>query len=379
MRPAPDSAVALSVAGSVAPSVPGPGGSGAGSGWGRRPRLHHEPVFRFLRSFRSPHSLRSLRAPLTALLVACALLVGPASVPVGRGVGAPPGAFGAYVGYDDAGVRRIAALDGWLGAATPRVGHAYLPGDRWSNIEGAPGYLEYWARWRQERADRMFVLNVPMLERTEEHVPDRVVREELRAGARGDYDEHFRVLARRLVALGVPDAVLVVGWEMNGITYTHRCGPDPEAWKRYWARIVGAVRSVDGGQRFRFEFTPSRGLDAVPWNECYPGDRYVDVIGMDAYDQPHGMSFEEQVAEPYGLAAHVRFARAHGKPVSYPEWGLYRNGDNPEYVRGMLTWFAEHRPLYQTISDYCPHGVWRCSGNPRSSAVYRSLVGGPFG
>ncbi|MEU9312693.1 glycosyl hydrolase [Streptomyces sp. NPDC048256] len=336
-------------------------------------------MFRFLRSLRSLRSFHSLRAPLTALLVACALLAGPACVPVGRGVGAPPGAFGAYVGYDDAGVRRIAALDGWLGAATPRVGHAYLPGDRWSNIEGAPGYLGYWARWRQERADRMFVLNVPMLERTEEHVPDQVVRDQLRAGARGAYDEHFRVLARRLVALGVPDAVLVVGWEMNGITYTHRCGPDPEAWKRYWARIVDAMRSVDGGQRFRFEFTPSRGLDAVPWNECYPGDRYVDVIGMDAYDQPHGMSFEEQVAEPYGLAAHVRFARAHGKPVSYPEWGLYRNGDNPEYVRGMLTWFAEHRPLYQTISDYCPHGVWRCSGNPRSSAVYRALVGGPFG
>lgn len=308
---------------------------------------------------------------------------------MGKGVGGPPGAFGAYVGYDGAGVRRIAGLDEWLGAATPRVGHAYLPGDRWSNIEGAPGYLEYWARWRSQRADRMFVLNVPMLERTEEHVSDAVVREELRKGARGDYDGHFRALARRLVALGVPDAVLVVGWEMNGTTYTHRCGPDPVAWKRYWGRIVDVMRSEEpveseesvggAGQRFRFEFTPSRGRDAVPWTECYPGDRYVDVVGMDAYDQPHGMSFEEQVAEPYGLAAQVRFARAHGKPVSYPEWGLYRNGDNPDYVRAMLTWFAEHRPLYQTISDYCPHGVWRCSGNPRSSAVYRSLLAGPHG
>lgn len=132
--------------------------------------------------FRFP---RAQRAPLTALfaaLAALALLAGPACVPLGQGAGAPPGAFGAYVGYDDAGVRRIAGLDAWLGPATPRVGHAYLPGDRWSNIEGAPGYLEHWARWRRERADRMFVLNVPMLERTEEHVPDAVVREELRRG-----------------------------------------------------------------------------------------------------------------------------------------------------------------------------------------------------
>ncbi|WP_443072494.1 glycoside hydrolase family 26 protein [Streptomyces sp. NBC_01485] len=337
-----------------------------------------------MRPLRSLRALRVLLSPLLAALAALVLLVGPACVPVGRGVGGPPGAFGAYVGYDGAGVRRIAGLDGWLGTATPRVGHAYLPGDRWSNIEGAPGYLEHWARWRKQRADRMFVLNVPMLERTEEHVSDAVVREELRKGARGDYDDHFRALARRLVALGVPDAVLVVGWEMNGITYTHRCGPDPGAWKRYWARIVDVMRSVNGGrsvdsgrQRFRFEFTPSRGRDAVPWTACYPGDRYVDVVGMDAYDQPHGMSFAEQVAEPYGLAAHVRFARAHGKPVAYPEWGLYRNGDNPEYMRGMLTWFAEHRPLYQTISDYCPHGVWRCPDNPRSSAVYRNQLAGP--
>jgi hypothetical protein len=309
--------------------------------------------------------------------------------PASMRVTGPLAQMGAFLRSDHDGVRRIDHLRSWLGGTDLRVGHTYLPGDLWSNIEGQPRFLAPWTEWRRARQDRLFVLNVPMLERTEEHVSDAVVREELRKGARGDYDGHFRALARRLVALGVPDAVLVVGWEMNGTTYTHRCGPDPGAWRRYWGRIADVMRSeepvesvdsVDGaGQRFRFEFTPSRGRDAVPWTECYPGDRYVDVVGMDAYDQPHGMSFEEQVAEPYGLAAQVRFARAHGKPVSYPEWGLYRNGDNPDYVRAMLTWFAEHRPLYQTISDYCPHGVWRCSGNPRSSAVYRSLLAGPHG
>jgi hypothetical protein len=326
---------------------------------------------------------RPPRALLTLFLVALVLLAGPACVPGGeRAAGVPdskaaagePGPFGAYLGYGSEGVRRISGLDGWLGPATPRVGHAYLPGDRWFNIEGAPNDLEHWAQWRRARADRLFVLNVPMFERTEGHLPDREVRGLLHNGADGAYDEHFRRLARRLVSLGVPDTVLVVGWEMNGITYTHRCGPDPDAWKAYWVRIVTAMRSVSG-QRFRFEFAPNRGRDAVPWTECYPGDRYVDVIGMDAYDQPHGMSFENQAAEPYGLAAHVRFAQAHRKPIAYPEWGLFRNGDNPAYVRGMLDWFARHRPLYQTISDYCPHGVWMCSDNPRSSAVYRSLMG----
>jgi hypothetical protein len=329
--------------------------------------------------------LRALLAPLLAVIVLLVLLAASACGPVGKGgpdrkaVRVPPGAFGAYVGHDSDGVRRIAQLDGWLGPATPRVGHAYLPGSRWSDIEGAPAFLETWAMWRRARADRLFVLNVPMLERSEAHLTDAAVRGELRKGAAGAYDRHFRVLARRLVSLGVPDTVLVLGWEMNGITYTHRCGPDPGAWKTYWTRIVRAMRSVPGGRRLRFEFAPSRGRDAVPWPRCYPGDRYVDVIGMDAYDQPYGMTFPQQVAEPYGLAAHVRFARAHGKPIAYPEWGLFRNGDNPGYVRGMLTWFARHRPLYQTISDYCPHGVWRCRANPKSSDVYRSMMAGPFG
>ncbi|MFJ4271710.1 glycoside hydrolase family 26 protein [Streptomyces coelicoflavus] len=287
--------------------------------------------------------------------------------------GAP--AFGAYLDYGPRGVARMAALSHWLGGAELRVGHTYLPGDRWSNIEGAPGFLDVWADWRTRKADRMLVLNVPMMERNEEHVDDDEVRELLRQGAAGRFDHHFRALAERLVALKVPDTVLVLGWEMNGTTYTHRCGPDPEAWKTYWNRIVTTMRAVPG-QKFRFDFAPSRGRDAVPWTQCYPGDDTVDIIGMDSYDQPRGMTFDEQVKEPYGLQAHVDFAKAHGKPVSYPEWGLFRNGDNAAYMRGMLAWMDEHKPVYNTVTDYCPHGVWQCDDNPRSTAVYRSVLFG---
>ncbi|WP_415948033.1 glycoside hydrolase family 26 protein [Streptomyces sp. KLOTTS4A1] len=291
---------------------------------------------------------------------------GPDPVPEG-----PVGAIGAYLDYGPEGVERIEHLSRWLGGTELRVGHTYLPGDVWSNIEGRPDFLRSWSRWRRSDPDRMFVLNVPMLERNEDHLPDAEVRTLLRAGAEGEFDEHYRKLARRLVRLGVPDTVIVLGWEMNGITYTHRCAPDPEAWKTYWRRIVEAMRSVPG-QEFRFDFAPNRGPDAIPWTQCYPGDDFVDIIGMDSYDQPPGRSFKEQVEGPYGLQHHVDFAAAHGKPVSYPEWGLWRNGDNPEYMRGMLDWFARHKPLYQTITDYCPHGVWQCKDNPVSSKVFRS-------
>ncbi|MGW6526747.1 glycoside hydrolase family 26 protein [Streptomyces venezuelae] len=295
--------------------------------------------------------------------------------------GEPPGdvaaapAFGAYLDYGPRGVERMTELSHWLGGAELRVGHTYLPGDRWSNIEGAPNFLEKWAEWRKAKDNRLFVLNVPMLERNEEGVGDTEVAGMLKSGATGAFDEHFRVLAKRLVDLGVPDTVVVLGWEMNGTTYTHRCGPDPESWKKYWNRIVTTMRSVPG-QKFQFDFTPSRGRDAVPWTNCYPGDDTVDIIGMDSYDQPRGMSFDEQVKEPYGLQHHVDFAAAHKKPISYPEWGLFRNGDNEEYMRRMLEWMKEKKPLYNTVTDYCPHGVWQCKDNPESAEIYRKLLSG---
>ncbi len=288
----------------------------------------------------------------------------------------PDPAFGAYLHYGPAGLQRMKELSRWLGGHEVRVGHTYLPGDLWHNIEGGHGFLDSWAEWRREKADRMLVLNVPMMERNEENVPNDEVRRLLRRAASGAFDDHFEVLAERLVDLGVPDTVIVLGWEMNGITYTHRCGPDPESWKRYWRRIVTVMRSVPG-QRFRFDFAPNRGMDAIPWPECYPGDEFVDIIGMDAYDQPYGLDFDQQVSEPYGLQHHVDFARRHGKPISYPEWGLFRNGDNITYMLRMLAWMDEHKPLYNTITDYCPHGVWLCSDNPRASALYRALLSVP--
>ncbi|MFE4663981.1 glycoside hydrolase family 26 protein [Streptomyces sp. NPDC056716] len=318
---------------------------------------------------------------------------GPAGEPV-KGVGEEPvkeavkesadvpvqdiPAFGAYLDYGPRGVSRIAELSRWLGGADLRVGHTYLPGDLWSNIEGRPEFLQPWADWRRADADRMFVLNVPMLERNEEGVSDAEVRRLLRQGAAGAFDQHYRALAERLVELKVPDTVIVLGWEMNGITYTHRCGPDPQAWKKYWNRIVTTMRAVPG-QQFKFDWTPSRGRDAVAWTRCYPGDDTVDIIGMDSYDQPSGMSFDQQISEPFGLRDHVEFAKEHGKAISYPEWGLFRNGDNPDYMRRMLAWMDEHKPLYNTLTDYCPHGVWQCENNPRASEVYRSVLSGRGG
>ncbi|MHA6763530.1 glycoside hydrolase family 26 protein [Streptacidiphilus sp. PAMC 29251] len=327
--------------------------------------------------------LLTVLVPLLALAgVVSALLLrgspGPGNRAVDRtAVPAHAVPFGAFLGSteSDAALEQLSA---WLGGARVQVGHTYLPGNNWSDIEGSPALLRPWAVWRDAAADRLLVIGVPMLPDNEGHVPDEEVRELLGQGAAGRYDAHFTALARQLVALGAPDAVLTLAWEMNGSTYTGRCGPDPVAWKQYWRHIVHAMRAVPG-QRFRFEFAPTRGADAHPWPDCYPGDDVTDVIGMDSYDLARSdpgrrAPFADYVREPYGLLAQVRFAAAHHKPVSYPEWGMYGTGDDPAYVRQMLAWVSTHDTLYQTITDYCPHGVWRCDSNPEASKVYRAAL-----
>jgi hypothetical protein len=280
--------------------------------------------------------------------------------------------FGAFVGSDFAADQQT-RLSGWLHNADLQVGHTYLPGNNWSDIEGAPSLLAPWAVWRLTRPDRIFVLAVPMQAQNESGLGDDDVAFLLRQAAAGANDAHFLTLARRLVALGVPDTVITLGWEMNGITYTSRCGPDPRDWKAYWRRIVDVMRSVPG-QEFRFDFTPNRGPDAYPWTDCYPGDDVTDVIGTDNYDQGPGGSFADYVTQRYGLLDQVRFAAQHHKPVSYPEWGMFRHGDDPAFMRDMIAWIETHDTLYQTITDYCPHGVLNCDDNPESSAVYQQMM-----
>ncbi|GAA4864402.1 glycoside hydrolase family 26 protein [Actinomycetospora straminea] len=290
---------------------------------------------------------------------------------------ADPGAearvpFGAFLGSDAEGVEAFDGYDRWLGedAEQPTVGHTYLPGHQWSDIEDPELYVGPWATWARQEASRQLVVNVPLLVPNEPPLEAGEVEDLLERGVQGEFDQSFTRLGERLVDLGAERAILVLGWEMNGSTYTHRCSPEPEAWKKYWRSVVAALRSVPG-QEFRFDYTASRGTDSISWTRCYPGDDVVDIIGMDSYDQEPGSSFTDYRDQPDGLADHAAFARERGKPVSFPEWGLSEeHGDRPEFVRAMLEWMEDQPTVYQTITDYCPHGVYQCDAHPDSAATY---------
>ncbi|MFI6299101.1 glycosyl hydrolase [Nonomuraea sp. NPDC050790] len=320
--------------------------------------------------------LRHRGALGAAVLLVAAVAVQPDAVAEPERPGAVPikqrAALGVFMGSDAHGTARLPDFERWLGREVT-VGRTYIPGETWAAFHGPDFILEPWTRWRSARPGRILAINVPMVAPNEGGLTDAAVSVLLNAGAAGAFDLTFKKLADRLVDEGAGDSIIVLGWEMNGTTYSSRCAPDPVAWKAYWRRIVTSMRSAPG-QRFRFDFTANRGRDAIPWTECYPGDDVVDIIGMDNYDQPPSDGFQSYVSQPYGLRDHAEFAKAHGKPMSFPEWGLFRYGDRPTYVRQMLDWIGRHNVAYHSLSDYCPHGVWQCSANPRSAAGFRSVL-----
>ncbi|CAO5232476.1 glycoside hydrolase family 26 protein [Frankia sp. AgKG'84/4] len=129
----------------------------------------------------------------------------------------------------------------------------------------------------------------------------------------------------------------------------------------------------------------------------WPGDEYVDHVGIDLYDHwPRAVgdgAVAAREATPYRAQFWAAFARQHGKPTLWPEWGLNTvsqqgGGDNPAYIRWMHDFFAAQwaqrlpngRPALTGESyfdDYTTtnvsSGLREWNRNPNSAAEYLRL------
>jgi hypothetical protein len=262
------------------------------------------------------------------------------------------------------------AHESWLGQRVTHVG-GYASQQTWEAFDRSR-----WPQWTG--SGKQLVVGVPMLMRNQPGT--------LAQGAAGRYDVHFRRLAQRLVADREGNAILRVGWEFNGDWYPWRADRDPKAFAAYWRRIVSVMRSVPGASGLRFDWNPGHGPRFVPV-EAYPGDAYVNFIGFDVYDRSYSERFRDPVARwndyvnrPYGLNWLRNFAAAHGKPMSFPEWGVTHQHfggtvhDNPVFIRGMAEFMRSNNVEYHLYFDVLSHdGDFRLRQFPRAAAAYRSL------
>jgi hypothetical protein len=278
----------------------------------------------------------------------------------------------------------VAAFENHLGRPVSVV-HDTLAKENWTNLIDVRWWLDQWSPTKY--AQRV-IYTIPML-------PDSGGT--LAAGASGAYNDYFRTLAQRLVAGNQGNAVLRIGPEFNGnwFKWTIAVPNGGRDFGTFWRQIVSTMRSVPGAN-FKFDWCPNDGSSYVggkPMNAAtaWPGDAYVDYVGLDVYDQSWSPNradpaarWSEFLKQPNGLRWHRDFAAAHGKPMTFPEWGIsnrhdgYGGGDSPYFVGQMYEWIRTHNVAYHMYfeyadsnSDYAIFG----GGTPNAARRFVQLFG----
>lgn len=230
-----------------------------------------------------------------------------------------------------------------------------------SNVTCVLGYLNGAANWTQwtnpwistpgygytdwvaeDPSVRQLVLQVDLIPDSLENISDPLPWEQ--SCAAGDFNTYATELGENLVAAGLQNSVIRLGAEMNGAWEADFVGTttqEQNLWAQCFANEVTGLRQA-AGENFLIDWNPNAFNEDIPFANFYPGNAYVDILGLDQYDASGLTSgpftFAEMATEPDGLNAFEAFAAAQGKPMSFPEWGLYASpgpGDDPQYVDGI--------------------------------------------
>lgn len=310
------------------------------------------------------------------------------------------------------GPNASAEVDGvarWLGR--PAIwGEDFIGGESWDNVEWPTWWLEHWSGWQRQQAGRRLILGVPLLAGPPDRsgpthgTKDLKVPVSLEKGAAGAYNHHFRQLAENLVKHGLADAILRPGWEFNGGWYAWAAKGKSAAFAEYWRQVVRTMRAVPGAEQLRFAWNPTLGEQDFPAEQAWPGDAFVDYVGLDVYDEtwsresypwPKDSDAAAIAARQrkvwaewiFGSARGLRFwrdfAAAHGKPLVIPEWGVKRQNapgqeqhgglDDPYFVEQMRAFVDDpaNHVAFHCYFDYdCPppEGQHRLTPGPKGEA-----------
>jgi LGFP repeat/Glycosyl hydrolase family 26 len=246
----------------------------------------------------------------------------------------------------------------------------YLPRESWGMYDDPSGFFGKYAGWPGHVSISMALFP----EDGSSYGP-------LIAGA---YDQHFANFGRAMVAAGRATDPIRLGWEADGdwFAWGIRGGHAGSSvdFKNGFRRAVAAIRQ--GNPQAVIDLT----LEPVAYQDMWPGDGYVDIVGTDYYDMWALRGDFASVANgPAGINTAIAFARSHGKRFSVGEWGVvsqapYGGGDDPAFVQGMWNVFSANADLlaYEAYFSNADDGNVRSSlynpnQNPASSALYREL------
>jgi hypothetical protein len=233
--------------------------------------------------------------------------------------------------------------------------------------------------------------------------PSEVSQEEydesMRQCATGAFDAYWRAFARNAKAAGRngDNTIVSLAQEFNGTWFPWNPKTvGMKVWKDCWKHVYTAIHSESDLQvTWVFSANANTELDgdyavANLW-DAYPGDEYVDVLGLTRYDlstlgDETSTDWRNTCGNDQDICEAARFAREHGKELAVVEWSIERDedghGDNPNFVQMMFGFFADNRDVLLLENNFNHYGddddnPWnlypRQADNAKSSDMYREL------
>jgi hypothetical protein len=202
----------------------------------------------------------------------------------------------------------------------------------------------------------------------------------------GSYNSYWRTFATTMESSGLAaqGTIIRLGWEMN----LHTDWGTPSQFAACWRDIVSIVKPIAPGLLWDWNVNrgSSGGMPGATVLTAYPGNSYVDIVGVDSYDfWPPATAvggWQQQLTGAYGLNYWLAFASAHGKQFSVPEWGLQATsndggGDDPGYISDMYNFFASNSGTvaFESYFNYPGYSLNGPDQYPNSAAEYALLWG----
>jgi beta-mannanase len=247
---------------------------------------------------------------------------------------------GAYVGQVLPGNEdSLHALESAIGHDLPLT-TTFINNTSWGAFDSSVGWgLSQWPDHEQH------VFSIPLT----------VDGTSLSSVANGEQNGHFKAAAEQIAHYD-PNAIVRIGWEMNSDFFPW--GNNSSDYVAAYKDAVDVFRAASGG--FKFTWGPTVGADA---SKYYPGNDYVDAIGLDVYiDRRWTVDSEKAwsdlVNESGGLKWQADFAGSHGKPIAFPEWATDLD-DGGALINHMADWIHNHNTAYEAYwnsSDNFPDG-----------------------
>lgn len=94
----------------------------------------------------------------------------------------------------------------------------------------------------------------------------------------------------------------------------------PDEYRRLWRFTVEYLRDTKDIHHLLYVYSPDLFRDTAHYMERYPGDEWVDVLGLDAYHRPDEWDFRQGCERM--LSDLRRLGTEHGKPIAFTETGL---------------------------------------------------------